>query len=230
MSLRTIAQNLAYRYSRRALERNGLSALFKGISDDAIPPSYDDLWALYRQVRKQQPKLIIEYGSGYSTVVLATALAENCSGHLISIDAQPEWLEHTRKMIPDAVSSFVEMRSIVPSTRTLALRPPMTTGEPGSLSTMAVLSQCHYELHGLQPDLIYLDGPAPGVPREFAVDGKPLTPVVLDLLDMEDNLAVGAVVIVDGRGMNCALLKANLSRPWKIRSSLRGATTFQLTG
>jgi hypothetical protein len=226
--LRTIRHSLAYRWARRAIARNDLAPLLEGISNEAISPSYDDLWALYRQVRKQKPNLVLEYGSGCSTVIIARALADNGSGHLVSVDAQTEWLQHTRKMIPTSLATYVEMKTLVPATRMLPLRPPMASGEPGSQSTMAVLSQCHTELHDLRPDLIYLDGPAPGIPSDFSVDGTSLTPVVLDLLDMEANLNKGTVVIVDGRGMNCSILRANLRRRWSFQSTLRGATVFTL--
>ena len=226
--LRTIGQGLAYRWARRAFAKNDLDSLLEGISNEAISPTYDDLWALYRQVRKQKPGLVLEYGSGCSTVIMARALADNGSGHLLTVDAQAEWLEHTRKMIPSSLATYVEMKALIPATRMLPLKPPMALGEPGSHSKMAVFSQYHAELHDLRPDLIYLDGPAAGIPKDFSVDGTPLTPVVLDLLDMEANLSNGTVVIVDGRGMNCSLLRANLCRHWKTHGTLRGATIFTL--
>ena len=40
-------------------------------------PDYNDLWFLWNAVRKKNPKVILEFGSGWSTYVIANALAAN---------------------------------------------------------------------------------------------------------------------------------------------------------
>ncbi len=76
---------------RRALDRLGYLSLFNARPADAKPPVWSDLWAIYRQVRERRPKVLLEFGSGCSTIIYAQALADNAAegapGFLHSLDA-----------------------------------------------------------------------------------------------------------------------------------------------
>lgn len=63
--------------SRRALQARGYLDFLAKRPPDAIPPEPADLWYLYRLVRRTKPRMILEFGSGCSTVLLAQALFDN---------------------------------------------------------------------------------------------------------------------------------------------------------
>lgn len=83
--------------------------------ENAISPDFCDLWILYKTVRSRKPNLILEFGSGYSTIVMASALIENyqensnSSGFLYSLDADQIWANHTKEAIPNQLKNFLEV-------------------------------------------------------------------------------------------------------------------------
>ena len=57
---------------------------------------------LFHMIRRQRPRLIMELGSGSSTVLFAAALRANGSGRVISIEHDPEHLKHTHALLEQA--------------------------------------------------------------------------------------------------------------------------------
>jgi predicted O-methyltransferase YrrM len=57
---------------------------------------------LFHLIRRQRPKLIMELGSGSSTVLFAAALRANGSGRVISIEHDAEHVKHTRALLEQA--------------------------------------------------------------------------------------------------------------------------------
>ena len=71
----------------------------------------------------------------------------------------------------------------------------------------------------INPDFIYLDGP-----EQFSVKGningfhtrhKDMMPMVSDILNIENFLTPGTIIVTDGRGANAEFLKNNFIRNWK---------------
>lgn len=75
----------------------------------SFSPNFSDLWFLYQTVRRKKPSMVIEFGSGCSSVVIAHALADNGRedpsqpGFLYSLDDQRRWADATSAMLPDAL-------------------------------------------------------------------------------------------------------------------------------
>jgi hypothetical protein len=61
--------------------------------------SPDFLIEIYRHALDAHPKIIIECGSGVSTVVLARCMQMNKEGHVYSLEHLPEFAEKTRREI-----------------------------------------------------------------------------------------------------------------------------------
>jgi predicted O-methyltransferase YrrM len=57
---------------------------------------------LFHLIRRHRPKLVMELGSGSSTVLFAAALRANGSGRLISIEHDPAHAERTRTLLEQA--------------------------------------------------------------------------------------------------------------------------------
>lgn len=227
--------------AQRKLEEEGVLPLLAGLSPEALPPHCDDLLTLYELVLATRPMLALEYGSGCSTVVIASALRRIARetgrrGRLISIESNKKWRDHTWSLMGEDLREIVDLRFALPETRpTLAnirLRNYQTAWYPGDSRPMrlGIFTLVYPQLHDLAPDFIYLDGPAPADAAGYAdADGKPFPAVVSDPLFMEPRLARGAVLAVDGRQPNCVLLHANFKRSWAVeRSSAQNFTVFRL--
>src|SRR5258708_1019485 len=89
-------------WSKYQLHRNGLLTLLSNRPKSAYAPNYEDLWFLYSLVRQKKPRIILEFGAGCSTVILAQALYDNAResleavGRLYSVDAVHYWADVTR--------------------------------------------------------------------------------------------------------------------------------------
>lgn len=73
--------------------------------------SPDFLLALYRTIRERRPELVVEVGSGVSTLISAYALQQNGSGRLVSLDHDPVFADRTRYTLSlHGVAGGVEVR------------------------------------------------------------------------------------------------------------------------
>ena len=153
---------------RWRLQRAGANAALEQFlarrADTAFPPDYIDLWFLYAQVRKLQPEVVLEFGSGCSTVVLAAALERNGHGHLWTVETEEMWAHETERGLPDQLHPLV---TVVHS-----------AGEEGGVAR----GSSHLVLPNLEPDFLYLDGPTLGSlnPVELEPRFKPGFVMVID--------------------------------------------------
>jgi len=185
-----VARSMLNRQARRAFRQKGYHRLWDRRPRDAKPPIWADLWFLYMATTYLKPKVVLEFGSGCSTYAIAQALADNARlgqpGHLYSLDADPKWGRVTQEAMPAHLAELVTL-------------------------TITEAVPCEYEgvpvwrfaqVPDVEPDIVYLDGPALQPGRTAAVD----------VLDMQDKLPVGCRVIVDGRKKNVLLLDQHWRR------------------
>lgn len=188
-----------------ALRRLGYLSLF--IPRLGKPPVWSDLWAIYSQVRERKPKVILEFGSGCSTIIFAQALADNTAegapGFLYSLDTDAHYGQLVIDAMPEHLAPFYNI--------TLTERVEATLDD--------TLVWRFADVPDVTPDFIYLDGPALTKDRRAAID----------VLDMEERFPVGFRLLVDGRAFNRALLEKHFKRRYKKhrRPTLK-ATTYDL--
>jgi predicted O-methyltransferase YrrM len=89
-----------------------------GWTRDALPTpdgwagSPDLLWALAEQVHRQRPRIIVEFGSGLSTLVMARMLElDVIPGRLVSFDHNEGFAELTRRRL-DALGQVAEVHAV----------------------------------------------------------------------------------------------------------------------
>jgi hypothetical protein len=107
-----LAQVLHARRTARAkdwVERNGFAPLTRGQAEGALPQDPADLRYLYEAITRHRPARTIEFGSGQSTVFIAQALHDIGRGQLWSLDADADWLEHTRSLLPQHLRPYVTL-------------------------------------------------------------------------------------------------------------------------
>ncbi len=204
------------------LEDDGVLPLLKGWSDEEerLPPQLDDLEFLYSLIWKRKSKIVMEFGIGYSTLVMAKALEKNkkywdgairphkkdthfFTIHVVESNNNGKWMEGAIVNIRDRMKA--DNISI--------------TSSPVMIGTFRDMI-CHYytRIPNVLPDFIYLDGPDPmqvnGTIRGVNFNYPEAIPMAADLLFIEPILLPGTTILVDGRTSNARFLKRNFQRRW----------------
>ncbi len=63
--------------------------------------SPDLLYLLARHAKTTKPQVVFECGSGVSTIVLARCMQQNGSGHVYTLDHDPQFAEETRRRLAE---------------------------------------------------------------------------------------------------------------------------------
>jgi hypothetical protein len=204
-------------------------------STGRLPPDYRDLARLHLVNRKRKVFTILEFGVGYSTLVMADALKKNEQDwkliknkpairnsslfELHTLDTELEWINMALFDLPPELRKYVISHH--------------SNVELGKFNGR----DCHFygKIPDVVPDLVYLDGPDPRAVilpgNEARISGWGVDRVVIaaDILQMESWLLPGTMVIVDGRTSNVRFLKHHFYRQWEVASNWNGdITAFEL--
>jgi Methyltransferase domain len=197
-----------------------------------FPPDVEDLARIHKMIRDRHSFTVLEFGVGYSTLVIADALQKNEADweslpnkpairnrfpfQVFSVDASEHWVASAKARIPKSLEPRIHLHHSSVRIGTFQER------------------MCHFydNLPDVVADLIYLDGPAPNVQgsingMSFQCDER--TVMSGDLLLMEPILLPGTLILVDGRTNNARFLQRNFQRNWKMTYDREGdVTTFEL--
>ncbi len=141
--------------------------------EKAMEPDYVDMYYVYSHILETRPKVVLELGSGVSTVVMAAALASNGEGRLHSVDPEGEWAESTARCLPRSLKSWCEV--------THSTREPIKIDGFDS-SRFKTLPVKH-------ADMIYLDG---AHPRTFYAGAETIH-------GLRPGFKGGETILIDGR-------------------------------
>jgi len=204
-----------------------------GSKETAIPIDKEDLVRIHRLIRKRKSFTVLEFGVGFSTLIIADALKKNKADWMklekqpkirnrfqfqcFSVDTSQEWMDVAKERLPSELEDFVQFQHSKVKIGT----------HNGQI--------CHFyeNLPDIIPDFIYLDGPDPKA-VEGSINGMTFqcserTVMSGDLLLMEPILLPGTFVLVDGRTNNARFLKNNLKREYEIIWDRKGdVTTLEL--
>jgi len=186
------------------------------ITETPYLPELEDLYRLHRFIIEQKRTTILEFGSGWSTLIFAHALRANKKAYssevatlrrnnpfeVHAVDNEKRFMKMAENRIPanlkgDTFFHFSEVQMVE---------------FQGRFSTL-------YEtLPLINPDFIYLDGPDQfNVINEisgFTTAHKDMMPMSCDILRLEHFLTPGTIIVVDGRAANARFLNANFQRGW----------------
>jgi hypothetical protein len=179
-----------------------------------------DLANLHRLIRRRRPSVVLEFGTGFSTVVIADALSRNGAGRLWTVDASAAWIDNTRGKLPEHLRDLVDFRH--------------TTAR--AVEHDGQLCALYDSLPDIVPDFIYVDGPSTrdvqGSVRglSFAPESAEFRRIVsADPLLLESTLQVGAFMLLDSRYNTAHFLAWALRRRWRRRwNRIHGWVTFEL--
>jgi hypothetical protein len=184
-----------------------------------IAPMLPDLVRLHRLVIERRRLTVLEFGVGYSTLILADALSRHEAAfrsqptanlelpadafRLYSVDADATWIRAVRAGLPGTLAGRVD----------LVLSPVRATTFEGRLC------HCYQRLPDVVPDFIYLDGPhlgdVQGTVNGLSFCAGKRVPIAADVLLMEPSLLPGTIVLLDGRTANARFLAQNLRREFR---------------
>jgi hypothetical protein len=186
---------------------------------DPYTPDLDDLVRLHYLVKTRKVTTVLEFGIGKSTLVLASALAQNKIDHsekvshlrrsnpfeLHSIENNIGWIEHTKNNIKDKLGDSSQLVNL-----------HYCSLEIGDFNGR--MCSYYHNMPNICPDLIYLDGPdqfsAGGSLRGLGTNHPDRMPMAADILTIEHFLCPGTLIVLDGRTANARFLKCNLQRNW----------------
>ena len=200
-----------------------------------LAPEYGDLYRLHRLIRSRKAFNVLEFGLGYSTIVMADALKKNSDEYyalkepvkvrirdpfqVYSVDASQYWIEHFHNQYAD----FPSIDRVHVSYSSCQI------GEHNG-------QICHFynNIPNVIADFIYLDGPSPNDVEgqvngiEFA-DCHERTVMSGDLLKLEPTFLPGTMILVDGRTNNARFLANNFKRKYTMTfSEVHDTTAFEL--
>tara|TARA_B110000467_G_C18305318_1_gene474264 strand:+ start:610 stop:1377 length:768 start_codon:yes stop_codon:yes gene_type:complete len=198
-----------------------------------FPPQAEDLVRIHKLIRSRKPFTALEFGLGYSTIIMADAMMKNEQDfnalsekpelrnrflfQIFAVDADQEWIKYAEDKFPEHLKKYVHFHHSEISIGTFNGR------------------MCHFydNLPDIIPDFIYLDGPSPknvkGKINGMSFQCDERTVMSGDLLLIEPILLPGTFILVDGRTNNVRFLANNFQRNFDMNWDKEGdITTFEL--
>jgi len=185
--------------------------------DKPFEPEFADLCRLHYLVLSRKAINVLEFGSGYSTAIMADAMRllsphfsawahaqilADAPFHVYSVEEEQRFLEISRRRLGDELQ-------------------PYATISRSSVDVMLHdnrIATVYTRLPDISPDLIYLDGPSQFATTQeingISFNRQARMPMSADLLRLEFFLEPGTLVVVDGRTANARFLKAYFKRHW----------------
>ena len=192
--------------------------------NEPFNPELNDLYNLYQYVLINKRTTILEFGSGWSTLIFSLALKElankftNQIKHLRRNNPFELFvIENEKKYLNITKNRILKFNKILKIKKPIKIRyflsdVEMTTFQDRICTQYKKLPLCN-------PDFIYLDGPNQfNVKKE--VNGintkhKDLMPMVCDILKLEYFYTPGTIIICDGRAANSKFMKDHFKRKWE---------------
>lgn len=191
--------------------------------EEIYPPNYQDLYSLYSKVLSSRSLAILEFGSGWSTLILAIALQENKNRDL-EVASSIRHPNLYQLMTIDCEHRFMEIAlQRLPQDLTIKIHAVETKAYMSVVNDQ--ICTLYLNLPPFTADFIYLDGPDCGANQVLGeINGFSIRygdesktyglPMSADLIRLEPHLWPATTIVTDGRGANARFLKNNFRRNW----------------
>lgn len=209
-------KNLLINSKKKSLKINQL------LNDQPYKPELTDLYNLYWIIRLNKRITSLEFGSGWSSLIIAKALNDNKSLYLKDVLKLRRNYQFNNFIVDNEKKYLNIAKNRIKNFDKKLLK--------GSIFNF---SKCRMKINDLNyvtefdnlpkvnPDFIYLDGPDQfniiNSDDGYNIDDKDLTPMAADILKIEFFLNPGTIILIDGRGANANFLKKKLIRNWEYR-------------
>ena len=196
----------------------------KLVSNKSFIPELEDLYNLYQYILINKRTTVLEFGSGWSTLIFNLALNElsnkfsnelkqlrrNNPFELFVIETEKKYLNITKNRILK-FNKYLKIKKQIKINYILT-DVEMTTFNDRICTQYKKLALCN-------PDFIYLDGPDQfNVKKDIngiSTRHKDMMPMVCDILKFEYFYTPGTIIVCDGRAANVKFLRDHFQRKWK---------------
>ena len=198
-------------------KKNFKKRLINEMEDD-IPyePELSDLYLLHQYILKFRRMTVLEFGIGWSSLVMANAININIKKYHRNIQnlrlnnaGQVHCLDNDKKWIKKTKNKTNKYSKIIKYHYSEAYMDKFNDRICTSFKNLPKIN----------PDFIYLDGPdqfhIKGKINSININHNDFMPMSCDILKIEHFLKPGTIIIVDGRGANSRFLLKNFQRNWK---------------
>ena len=188
--------------AKRMFAKEGLMDYYNLESSKGRRIRYPQCYLVYQTIRKKKSRMVLEFGSGWTTVTIAAALKKNLEENPEGVrpivhvmEAGQDWADNTMSILPAQLRSFCKFHVATPRVHTYN----------GSICT-------YYDsLPDVSPDVILLDGPAMS-----QISGKfkglsMRTQIVADLKLLENKFPRRITILIEARLTNVEFLLRNLN-------------------
>lgn len=191
-------------------------------SSQTYPPDLADLASLVLLIKQEKIISALEYGSGWSTLAIASALSQNAKNLEGSLE-----IRHPSPFMLTTVDASAHFAGIAINRlkkELVRLHVKSVVAKVSMGTFQGYLSHRFEGLPAVTADLIYLDGPdadqvsgdSNGFHIRFGDQARTYgMPMSSDILEYEAFLWPGTFIVVDGRGANARFLKTHLRREWQ---------------
>jgi hypothetical protein len=217
-------------YSTNSKSRSeGLHISVSPNEQEPFHPEIEDLCRLHYLCLKRKAINVLEFGSGYSTLVIVNALniLSECFSEWVGRNVRCQVPFHVYSVEEDQRFADLTLSRITDSQRryaTISRSSVEMTLHDGRIATV------YSTLPNISPDIIYLDGPSQYATTSqingISIDNVVRMPMAADILRFEFFLEPGTFIIVDGRTQNARFLKSYLRRDWKYLHDVAGDTHY----
>lgn len=195
------------------------------ITKNVYKPELYDLYRISELIRLNKRTTVLEFGSGWSSLIISIALMNNKKKYsndikklrrnnpfeMFSVDNEKKYCAITKKRIKNFFSDKEKSKFFKNNIHISYSECKMTEINGFYATTYKKIPLCN-------PDFIYLDGPdqfkIKGVINNFTTAHMDMMPMVSDILRIEFYLTPGTIILSDGRGANVDFLKKNFKRKW----------------
>lgn len=227
-----ITKDISISRIKKFFIEKGLECLIKKNKKNSnpYPPELRDLYKLYQFVLLNKRTTILEFGSGWSSLVFVVAMNElkkkyhrevknlrrNNLFEIFILENEKKYLNISKRRILDFFKSTKYNNNI--KIHYCFSDVVMTTWKGRVATQYKKIPLCN-------PDFIYLDGPdqfkVKGDENGISTRHKDMMPMVSDILKLEYYLTPGTIIVCDGRAANAKFLKDHFMRKWIYKNNIK---------
>ncbi len=207
-------KNLTYILKKTKKYRNNVD---RRILSEPHAPVLTDLYRIYQYIMLNKRTTVLEYGTGWSTLIMSKALAENEKKFknklfsritnpfkLFVLDNEKKYLNISKKRLLKYSKNKLNVSFFFSNVKMTTFNDRIST---------------EYLKHPrVNPDFIFLDGPdqfkVKGHINNISTNNLDMMPMSCDILKYENFLTPGTIILTDGRSANARFLKNNFQRNW----------------
>ncbi len=184
-------------------------------------PQIKDLLRLYEFILLNKRTTVLEFGTGWSTLIISLALnnlkkkysseiknlRRSDPFEVFPVDNEKKFLQISK----DRINNFYKKKGEKKNTNFLFSDCNVSSYNGKFCIEYEKIPLCN-------PDFIYIDGPdifnIKGKIKNFCFGHQDIMPIICDILKIEYFLIPGTIILMDGRTANAQFLSQNFQRKW----------------